>query len=52
MNLKNQMGIEKKKDTYSLGLALFNGYLEVVIQCLESKKFNEKVDVYSTIFIL
>ena len=31
--------------TYSLDLALSNKYLEAIIQCLELKLFNEKVEV-------
>ena len=34
-----------KSLTYILDLALSNKYLEVIIQCLEPKIFNEKVDV-------
>ena len=39
--------------TYSMGLALSNRYLEVIIQCLEPKILNEKVAVlFDFLFIL
>ena len=38
--------------TYSMDLALLNKYLEVVIQCLEPKIFDEKVEFLFVFFIL
>ena len=35
-----------KSPTYSLGLAIINKYLQVIIQCLEPKILNEKVKVF------
>ena len=34
-----------RSPTHSLESALLNKYLEVIIQCLELKIFNEKVEV-------
>ena len=34
-----------KKQNYSLNLVLSNKYMEVIIQCLLSKIFNEKIEV-------
>ena len=36
---------QKKIHSYSLDFALSNKYLEVILQCLEPKILNEKVEV-------
>ena len=36
---------QKNIINYSLDLGLSNTYLKIIIQCLELKKFNEKVEV-------
>ena len=42
---------QMKALTYTLDLDISNGYLEVIIQSLEHKIFNEKVEILFDFFL-